>query len=458
MKKRKFILGAMMGAFAISGCGDQPIFDMLAGSNVKVVLKGSYESNDPRPWLAYTDLLNDDTIAIVPPNYALAYNNNSTSDHYLDPSAYSSLPTVFNIDIAEMKINRDDFAPFRCVYKCAINEGSSSDSEPFFNGTGMVFKSGNIISNKQYDTLQNYLRKVVMDNAQKFNTASGNFEGNLETIFYEKTVNGYDVNPYQCVAIYDTLREEFESTNRVFPLDVPISGGLVFDGSSNLVIEARMVFKNYIRRYERLYVAGDTYNSYHFWGMSDWSREVRANDSYIGGNVLSVARSYVEGKTATISGTVPSGSYVIAIPAGDLIGSYIIDDGIPRPDDNYIAIAPRTPGADIDSLLDYYVSNQKHMDFYASYVTNVNKDDTDLTSYHNAWTDHETSRTNLKIPPLATWAGGSTYQLTNVPPGTYQLFYSTSDVPAGSLPKTFSAGVVVTVLESQIGSTISQNL
>jgi len=104
------------------------------------------------------------------------------------------------------------------------------------------------------------------------------------------------------------------------------------------------------------------------------------------------------------------------------------------------------------------VSNQKYRDVYASYVTNVNKDDTDATSYHNVWTDHEDSRKNLKIPPLATWTSSGSYQLTNVPPGTYTLYYSTTPVSAGSLPKDFSAGVTVTVLDSQIGTTVSQNL
>lgn len=458
MKTHRYILIALMLAFPFLKCGDQPIFDLLEDSNVSVILMGTYESNDPRSWIAYSDSLNDDSMVIVPPNYAVTNNGNVSSDHYLDASSYNSLPTKFNIDIAEMKINGDDFAPFRCVYKCDINEGASTDTDPFFNGTGVSFTNKNAIRGRNYDELNVYVRKIVMNNARKFTTSTGNYAGDISTIFYERSTSGYDVNPIQSIAIWDTLRDEMETTNRVFPLTIPISGGVAFDGESQYVLETRIVFKNYIRRYERLYNAGDKYEAYHFWGLSDWCREVRANDTYIGGNLLGVARCYIKGKTATISGTAPAGSYVIGILSSDNINSYVIADAIARPDDNYIAIAPKLHGEDINAYLDYYVSNQKYRDFFASYVTNVNKADTDLTSFHNAWTDHENSRKNLKIPPLATWTNSGSYKLTNVPPGTYTLYYSTTAVSAGSLPKDFSTGVTVTVLDSQIGTTIPQNL
>ncbi|HEY1406053.1 MAG TPA: hypothetical protein VF857_05535 [Spirochaetota bacterium] len=461
MKIQKTILiASALGVFIFSGCGDTPIFDMLANANFKVVLKGTYESNAPRSWIPYAadGSMNDDAVSLIPGNFALQANSDSSSNHYLNPSVYNSLPSNFYLDIAEMTIDGEKFAPFRRVYRSSV-----SDADPFFDGTGFEYKNDNVVSGRSYDTLQIYVRKMIFDNAQSFNATTGIFEKDLQSLFDESTINGYDINPDQSLAIYDTLRKEKDTTNRIFPLEVPISGGLVFDGKKDYIIETRMVVKNFLRRYEKLYIVGSAYSSHHFWGLSDWSHEVRANDVYIGGNVLSVARAYTPGETADIIGSVPGpDTYVIAIPSTDEIASYKLDSLIVRPDDNYYALAPVAAGTDIASNLEYFVSNQKYMDFYASYVMNVNKaDDLGLLSYHDVWTVHETSRESLKIPLLATWSTGGRYTLTNVSPGTYKIYYSNLPVSAGSLPVSFatsSSGPDVVVLASDAGSTVTKNL
>ncbi len=110
--------------------------------------------------------------------------------------------------------------------------------------------------------------------------------------------------------------------NRIFPLSIPIDGGLIYDKEEKeTVLEIRLVVKNFIKVYEYDYTGG----LIRYFGLSDWLRDVKADETDIGGNVIAVARSYVPGKTVTISGNTGVGSrYVVAIFAENDIADYTL--------------------------------------------------------------------------------------------------------------------------------------
>ncbi|HMB20524.1 MAG TPA: hypothetical protein VKQ10_05605, partial [Spirochaetota bacterium] len=74
----------LFAVFANIGCGDQPLFDEMAESRLKVVIKGTFESNDPGNG-TWVGLPTDDSI-------------NDVSPSIVDP-------TVLMLDFAEMRIS-----------------------------------------------------------------------------------------------------------------------------------------------------------------------------------------------------------------------------------------------------------------------------------------------------------------------------------------------------------------
>ncbi|HNV49124.1 MAG TPA: hypothetical protein PKJ16_18950, partial [Spirochaetota bacterium] len=71
----------LMIVFAL-GCGKKALFDELAENRLKVVIKGTYESNDPRSWLG-------------------AFPDDNSID---DGIANTELPTRLMLDIAEIQL------------------------------------------------------------------------------------------------------------------------------------------------------------------------------------------------------------------------------------------------------------------------------------------------------------------------------------------------------------------
>ena len=253
-----------------------------------------YESNGPRV-LDAGIILDDDEV-----------------DDSINSSVYETggsilytmnFPTRFMIDFAELRLGGKRFANNRETYNAGMD-----DLEPFF--TDGIEYSNDDVPNGTYTHVGMYIRKMIFNNAAQFEKSDGvwAFLQYAETIFAEKTVNGFDFNQLQVNTYYDSLRLESSRVNRIFPLSIPIDGGLIYDKEDKeTVLEIRLVVKNFIKVYEYDYTGG----LIRYFGLSDWLRDVKADETDIGGNVIAVARSYVPGKTATIRGNAPG--YVVAI-------------------------------------------------------------------------------------------------------------------------------------------------
>jgi hypothetical protein len=410
----------------VNGCtGNKPLFDELSGSRLTVIIKGTFESTSNsasvRGW--------DTTV----PGTKI---DDSVNDFITDSS--ENYPTTFMVDIAEMRLDDDKVANYRQVFTASVD-----DSDPFFNGQGVRLKCDDVKPGKMYNSVKLYIRKLVFDNATQWHIDATNAvvqDDDPEVIFHEKTVKGFDFNQLMVNTYYDYLKENYQDINRVFPLVIPIDGGLLVNKDEEVVLEIRLVIKNFIKLYEYDFTNDSGYGAaYHYWAPSDWLRDVHPDDVYIGGNLLGVARVYRKDKVATVSGSTGSSGYVIAIPANDIYGNpqeiddYFLDDDSldwTRPT-VYPPAAPSVKVGTVEGLLDYYLRYEQYKVEYNAFVDDVNDGD-----YENNWNAYNDYKWSLRLPPLVAHTyTGNNYILTNVPYGEY-LFYFAADtnVPYGELP------------------------
>lgn len=418
-------------AAGILACGDQPLFDELATNRLKVVIKGTYESNDPQDF--QTGVITDDSV----------------DDH----TFASIFPTRFMLDVAEIRLGGKKFANYRQTYSAGMD-----NSDTLFT-TGIGY-SNDDVPDGYYSNVSMYIRKMIFNNALQFERSGGvwDYPKDAETIFAEKTVEGFDFNQLQVNTWYDSLRLESSRVNRIFPLSIPIDGGLQYskeDGET--VLEIRLVIKNFVKKYEYDYTGG----LIHYFGLSDWLRDVQADEAHIGGNVIAVARSYVPGKTATIRGNAPAGQYVVAIFAENDISDYTL---APNAWDRSSTLSPPkapvlTNSTDIEVRLDYYLQYEVYKEDYNAFAAIVN-DETDYENiYAGPWEDYNDGLKSFRIPPLVTFSTG-TFDLTNVPVGrSYKVYYWNGVINSGELPgrgpSFVQIGGDVTIDESDAGTIVS---
>lgn len=334
--KTNFIIISFLAIFFIvMGCSDnKALFDELSGNRLKIILKGTYESNgtplefnairttDPLPDSASLPAgmeLYDDSIYLLPSD-----DEPITSDDYR-----VKYPTKFMIDISHMNLNKHEFAVERQAITFSLD-----DSDPFFKGTGVQLKNDDPKHLSRYSSLRLYTRKMLFDQAREYEFGSSGWDastdfsqGLFEVYFKEKKTQGYDFNLLQLNSFYDSLRLEASSINRVYPVSIPILGGFTFNRNyESMVLEVRLIIKNYIKKYETTSSRDSVTRVVHFWGFSDWLRGAEKGEYDLGRNLIAVARCYVPELVGTISGINSTGRrvYVIAIPAGDPITKYTL--------------------------------------------------------------------------------------------------------------------------------------
>lgn len=392
----------------IAGCDGEPVFTEMSTNRLKIVLKGTLESETPA-----------------------AFNLSVVADDSVDDfgvQAEDVVPTTFMFDISEIKLNGKAIGNYRQVFSIPLN-----DVTPFFSGTGITLKNDDP-GNGSYSSVQLYIRKMIFDNAQIYTSTGTDFEWEeiAQVIFHEDEVNGFNFNNLQVNSYWDSLRDNASSINRIYPVDIPIIGGMNYDRDNDqTVLEIRLVIKNFIKMYEYDYYDDGIFKVCHFYGLSDWLRDVREDESDMGRNIHAVARAYVPGKTGTISGTGTSGYYVMAIPSSytddsefylSASGSSLRSTLVPNYD---MPVAPVYSGVHIESVLDYYCNYEKYKSDWNAIVGTYNDfDDADNPSdnYCMEWEAYEGAVENYKIAPYMTIINAGNYSFSNVAPGTYKVY------------------------------------
>jgi hypothetical protein len=407
-----------------TSCGEKALLWELSTDRMEVLMKGTYESEPGYIWpwnfpLVNDPLLEDDSVNYKASNYAVI-NTNDT------------VPTQFMFDIAEMRIVDTEgtelkFANFRQTYTVGLN-----NTDPFFT-SGILLQTDDVTPGKTYTSIKIYLRKTVFNNATQYTSSDGgsswNYVSTTSTMFAESTVNGYDFTSLMMNTYWDTLRMEALYVNRIFPLEIPISGGLNFSlADGRTILEVRLLIKNFIKKYETVTYPDGVMTLTHFWGFSDHLRRVHANESYYGGNLLGVARSYVpaSARTLRING-VASDGFIILVPsatstdyviatATDLRTTNVPNCDFPKP--------PQNPGNYIGPLMDYYLKYEKYKIDYSGVYTTC----TPITNFQTEWDAYNSAVSSFKMPTAAAYtiSGSNPNYIRNIKPGFYYVYKSTS--------------------------------
>ena len=265
MKNYKILLltSILLPLLFTSSCDGEPLITELVENRVNLIIKGTLESDTSvQAWTG-------------------------------------GRPSLFYLDISEIRADGDRFANYRLVDKIPVNETNG-----FFNGNGLNYRSDDLYIDSKYDNVEVYIRKMGFNDV----TPSSN-----TFYFDDEDVSGYDFNLNQIRVEGSTDTDE----NLVFPLYVPVAGGIKYDGEGEWILEVRMVIKNNLKQYTTS--AGIT-----FWAIADNINDVTNESSigYIGGNLASIAYAYKKEYTGTI--TVPSAiGFLVAIPAEDDITEYV---------------------------------------------------------------------------------------------------------------------------------------
>ena len=423
------------------GCGDTPIFTEMKTSRLKIVIKGTLETEGPSNFVSMETFNLDSEINSSPfqDDSVDEVTDSTFSGTVTDVTRKDSPPTTFMLDIAEIRLNGAKISDYRQVFTIPLDDASD---HPFFNGTGIELVTDDPGAGN-YDSVQLYIRKMAFNNAKLYQLVGNkfSFEKNAEMIFNEKTVNGFDFNQLSVNSYWDSLRTESSEIIRVFPVQIPIIGGMTYSKENGeTVLEIRLVVKNFIKKYEYDFYSAGVYKVCHYYAFSDWLRDVKAGESDIGRNLHAVARAYVKGKTGSV--TVASGSstrYVVAIPSSEvtsnlsnysttLSGSALrINNvgtrGIAGSSD--LPLAPAYPGSYIEPILDYYLKYEKYKSDWTTQVAGLTFDD-----YKLDWNNYELAvhgdpdgiyNYGLKIPPYVGYGANVTF--SNMTPGTYKFYY-----------------------------------
>ena len=463
----------------VAGCGKTPLLSDLSSNKLLVVIKGTYESNSPQPWVtpplgADDPLVQDDSVI------------NAKMD------GFDRYPTAFMLDISDMELldsngDRHKFSSVRQSHAMSIEQ---NNLDPFFNGAGLILQNDDV-PQKYYLALAILVRKMLFDNAMKYNTQAmdpalipidGAWNPTLFfDVFGELPLPAYNFNQLQPHSYYDTLRLENYLINRVFPIVIGIDGSqsvltLRKDFPLPTVLEVRIVIKNFIKKYE-IQNSDNTISGYlHYYALSDWLQDVQADETSIGGNLLATARWYTLGETGKISGTNNTGhdAHVIAIPHGADINNYTIPEINPPtlPPSGNLRKAnpcnlPSSPGTfiseDISAYLDFLLRQEKYKNdwnvFFPGPGPAVLCDS--FENFGIQWDAFQARAGAFSIPPLAVFVkAGDNYTIDTVSPGAYdvyisnvpvtgvapygQLYLDNQFIPVGGIPVTVGIGQEVT--------------
>lgn len=444
MRNIRSIVVPLVLGILFSSCYDGVVFDNWENPRLEIRIKGTLESNDAR---SETFGMTDDPESLD------------------DIAAYGGLtapnnPTIVMLDIAEIRLRRssggsDRIANYRTTFKANL-DGSGTYGSLFFGDEGVELPTDEPVPGKTYSHVLLYIRKMAFDEARDYLYVPGTGytdDGLHDFMFAERlNVPGFDFNQLQPNSAYDQHQKNANYINRVFPVEIPIPGGFTFEPEKGTnVLEIRLVIANFIEKFEHDYVYDTELYAAHFWGLSDWMRDVHADEPYIGGNLHGVARGYVKGRTGTIDGSAAAGGeIVVAVPAGDPQTDYERDTANADRSNVGVYDLPLNPQSHVSLILDYCMRFESHKATnWASLDPVANP--TLQTDFENAWNSFEDSADTYTLPPLAASNGKI---ITNVAPGSYDV-YSVAIPAYGNLINDTSGLTLMGNVNVTEGSTVS---
>mgnify|MGYP001250118938 CR=1 FL=1 len=298
---RKVIL--LLFIFCLS-CDGDPIFSNLDKSDIIIVFKATYSSNNPRNWWGGTE-----------PAVSALVDDSATH------STPKALPDKVLIDVAEVRVNNDRFSIKRFFRNAEIN-----DSHELFSGKGVTVPTSDLFPDVNYNKVKVFFRKLIYNNSLYYDD-SWEYIGETEEKFANDKIPGYDTIHRLKYIQSDYDEDEDDAENIVYPFVIELPLPFRYKVGTKTVIEIRVNFKNNVKYYE--YADSDEEYYYGYYSIADSFVNVKEGDFYIGGNMQGGVYIYEPDKTFTIKGTAPAKRYVVAILKDDDIKNYSGTTAIP---------------------------------------------------------------------------------------------------------------------------------
>ncbi len=332
--RKKAIPLIVLILLAVTSCTGELVFSSLANTRLQLIVKGTYETNDPADWLG--NFFNDD-------GYDAAVTDLTGSEFHSQTQAQTPANLKWYIDLAEIRLARgngrpsgrdpEDYWQFisqdrvllcsqynalqnRTLKNCREQNGREKLNQFFREGFEM--KAYDIRAGR-YNHLAMYFRKVIVTPAAFFNTLSGEKITDATATFENRGVIGYDIEErFQVKVGGSSVPLMFPLEKKNLVLDIP-------NDEEPFVLETRVFFKNNMMRH--VVRTSTTLGSFvYFIAPSDHA----INHQYdslveagrLGGNIALAARIYKPSQSGSVdvSGITVAGgntiNYIAAIPAG----------------------------------------------------------------------------------------------------------------------------------------------
>ncbi len=324
-KTLKKLILLITGLLLLNSCTGEAVFSPLVNTRLKLILKGTYESNNPD---VFGTLHEDDGSSTL----RSAYSSSAMDTTW---GAVTKDDLQWYIDIAEIRISTrtDDFSGddpteywslfardrmLMCSTYNSNKSGKYLDSCSKQNGISQLanfFEEGisypaTDLGEGTYKQVAIYFRKLITSPAYSF--ASDGTSANMQEVnFDNQPVNGYNV----LSLMQNSPGGDGESL--LFPLHNNNLNLTVTSDGKPYVIEARVFLKNLMMKH----TAKTSSGWLSFISPSDWSEnhlyDTDSDAGKVGGNVLMTARLYYPDNVGSlkITGAVDA-DYVAVMPAG----------------------------------------------------------------------------------------------------------------------------------------------
>lgn len=321
MLKKFYIIGTFILAIIIfqSCFTNEPVLSQLYNDRITLILKGTYESNDPYDWQA---IYTSDAV--------------TTEAMTLQDDITNQSEIKWYIDLAELRMAKgtgfsgtdaDDywmlFARERQVLcsstsalydkeleTCIKNSGTSKLNS-FFND-GLSIPAVDVKSG-EYNHFAIYFRRLVTWPSNKYSSKS--YSGDLAALFDNRYVYGTNIEN-----LYNY--EEDDSDDVImFPLERTDLNLKIESNEKPYVVEVRVFLKNLMMKHLINYTSED--EQVFFVGPSDWATDHLYNDStyqeYLGKNMIFTARVYYPDESGSIQVNTGGAAncYFAVVKAGD---------------------------------------------------------------------------------------------------------------------------------------------
>ncbi len=322
LKKSIFLI---TGLLLLNSCTGEAVFSPLVNTRLELILKGTYESNNPADFGA---LFEDDGSATLRSIYSSSAMNTTWN-------AVTKDDLKWYIDIAEIRISTrtDDFSGddpetywslfardrmLMCstynsnesgkeLDSCREKDGISQLANFFSNG---ISYPASDIGQGTYKHMAIYFRKLITSPAYSF-ALDGTSADMQKVNFDNQPVNGYNV----LSLMQDSPGGDGESL--LFPLHNNNLSLPVTNDGKPYVIETRIFLKNLMMKH----TAKTSSGWLSFISPSDWAEnhlyDTDSDAGKVGGNVLMTARLYYPDNVGSIEATGGTiGDYIVVVPAG----------------------------------------------------------------------------------------------------------------------------------------------